>query len=30
MKKVFLIFLVVLMALALVACKQEQEDTGGR
>ena len=29
MKKVFLIFLVVLMALALVACKQEQEDNGG-
>ena len=28
MKKVFLIFLVVLMALALVACKQEQEDSG--
>lgn len=29
MKKVFLIFLVVLMALALVACKQEQKDNGG-
>lgn len=29
MKKVFLIFFVVLMALALVACKQEQEDNGG-
>ncbi len=29
MKKLFLIFLVVLMALSLVACKQEQEDSGG-